>query len=83
MPRFKPAAAFEVTEDGKVSRYEIEGRRPKDKEDISLSVSPDGKTIEINDGTEVDQKGAGDKAKAEEKGDKPKTAGAKGKKAKP
>lgn len=50
MPRFKITAAFEIREEGKVTSYDFEGKRPKDKEEITVSVSVDGKTIEIEDG---------------------------------
>lgn len=49
MPRFKPTTAYEISEEGKVTGYDFEGRRPKDKHDISVYVSADGKTIEIDE----------------------------------
>jgi hypothetical protein len=41
--------AYEISQDGKVESYDFEGRRPKDKDDIIISVSADGKTVEIDD----------------------------------
>jgi len=49
MPRFKIETVFESKQDGKVAGYSFEGKRPKDKEEIGVFVSPDGKTIEIDD----------------------------------
>jgi hypothetical protein len=48
MPRFKVSAAFEIREDGKVAGYNFEGKRPRDKEDIVVFVSVDGKEVEID-----------------------------------
>jgi len=48
-PRFKSKVAFEISEDGKVTGYDFEGRRPKDKHDIGIYVSADGETIEIDE----------------------------------
>jgi hypothetical protein len=48
-PRFKVKTAYEISQDGKVESYDFEGRRPKDKDDIIISVSADGKTVEIDD----------------------------------
>lgn len=50
MRRFKATAVYEARLDGKVIRYDFEGKRPRDKEDITVSVSPDGKTVEIDEG---------------------------------
>ena len=49
MPRFKVSTAFEVREDGKVVGYNFEGKRPRDKEEILVFVSADGKEVEIDD----------------------------------
>lgn len=49
MPRFKATAAFEVSRGGKVAGYSFEGRRPRDKEDIDVFVSADGKLVEIEE----------------------------------
>lgn len=49
MPRFKVASAYEVREEGKVSGYSFDGKRPRDKEEISVYVSKDGKEIEKDD----------------------------------
>jgi hypothetical protein len=46
-PRFKPSLAFEMQEEGKVVGYDFEGKRPKDKEEIVIFVSADGKQAEI------------------------------------
>lgn len=48
-PRFKVKLAFEITDEGKVTGYDLEGRRPKDKNDIGIHVSADGKTVEIDE----------------------------------
>lgn len=48
-PRFKVETTYEVQVDGKVARYDFEGKRPKDKEEITISVSADGKTIDVYD----------------------------------
>jgi len=49
MPKFKVTTAFESRQNGKVVGYSIEGKRPRDKEDIGIFVSPDGKTVEIDE----------------------------------
>lgn len=49
MPRFKAKLAFEISEDGTVTGYDLEGRRPRDKHDIAVYVSADGKTVEIDE----------------------------------
>ncbi len=49
LPRFKAKLVFELAEDGKVVAYDFEGRRPKDKEPITVSVSADAKTVEVDD----------------------------------
>jgi uncharacterized protein YxeA len=49
LPRYKVATYYEVRSDGKVTRYDLEGKRPRDKEDITVSVSADGKTVEIDE----------------------------------
>jgi hypothetical protein len=48
-PRFDVNAAYEVRQNGKVIRYEFEGKQPRDKETITVAVTPDGKTVEIED----------------------------------
>jgi len=48
-PRFTTTASFEVVRGGKVAGYAFEGRRPRDKEDIDVFVSADGKTVEIEE----------------------------------
>lgn len=51
-PRFKESAAYEVRQgslDGTRVRYDFEGRRPIDKEDITVSVTPNGKTVTIDE----------------------------------
>jgi hypothetical protein len=49
MPRFKIETVFESKQEGQVAGYSFEGKRPKDKEEIGVFVSPDGKTIEIDE----------------------------------
>ena len=48
-PKFKATTAFESKQNGKVVGYSIEGKRPRDKEDIGVFVSPDGKTVEVDE----------------------------------
>jgi len=47
-PRFVTSTVYEVREDGKVIRYDFEGKRPKDKEDIGIYISADGKDVELD-----------------------------------
>jgi hypothetical protein len=49
MPRFQVISASEARREGKVVRYDFEGKRPRDKTEIEVSVSADGKTIEIDE----------------------------------
>lgn len=49
MPRFDATGVTEKNLGGDVEGYEFEGMRPKDKEEIYVYVSTDGKTIEIED----------------------------------
>ncbi|MGL4551461.1 MAG: hypothetical protein ACRC33_09765 [Gemmataceae bacterium] len=48
-PRLAISSQLEVREKGTVVRYDFEGRRPKAKDDISVSVSADGKTVEVDE----------------------------------
>ena len=48
-PRFVASNVFEVQEEGKVVGYDFEGKRPKDKQDIGISVSADGKEAQIDE----------------------------------
>jgi hypothetical protein len=48
-PRFRVTATYEARHEGKVIRYDFEGKRPRDKEEITVSVSPDGKEVEIEE----------------------------------
>lgn len=48
-PRFVATASYEVVREGKVAGFAFEGRRPRDKEDIDVFVSVDGKTVEIEE----------------------------------
>jgi hypothetical protein len=50
MPRFAVSTSYEARKDGKVVGYYFDGKRPRDKEEITVSVSPDGKEIEIDEG---------------------------------
>jgi hypothetical protein len=46
MPKFQPPeTTYEVREEGKVVRYEFEGKQAK--KDITVQVSADGKSVEI------------------------------------
>lgn len=49
MPKFEIAGAVAMSQGGAVDGYEFDGKRPKDKEEITVYVSADGKTIEIED----------------------------------
>jgi hypothetical protein len=49
MPRFQVSASYEAFKDGKVFAYYFDGKRPRDKEEISVSVSADGKSVEIDE----------------------------------
>lgn len=48
-PRFTAATVYEVRAGGKVERYDFEGKRPRDKEEITVSVTPDGKSVEVDE----------------------------------
>ena len=48
-PRFQVSTSYEARHEGKVIRYDFEGKRPRDKEEITVSVSPDGKEVEIEE----------------------------------
>ena len=49
MPRFLATTTYEVRHEGKVIRYDFEGKRPRDKEEIGVYISADGKDIEVDD----------------------------------
>ena len=49
LPRFQVASSYEARQEGKVIRYDFEGKRPRDKKEITVSVSTDGKKIEIDE----------------------------------
>jgi hypothetical protein len=49
MPRFKVATAYEARKEGEVIRYDFEGKRPRDKKELTVSVSTNGKEIEIDE----------------------------------
>jgi hypothetical protein len=58
LPRFKVDDVFEVSRGGKVVEYQFEGKRPAPKkgkkkdakdEEVTVTVSADGKTVEIDD----------------------------------
>jgi hypothetical protein len=61
VPAFKAHVATEISENGKVTGYEIEGRRAKEKRDILITVSPDGKTVETDEGFAIEKGRKGDK----------------------
>jgi hypothetical protein len=48
LPRFVSTTVYEARQDGKAIRYDFEGKRPRDKEEITVSISADGKEIEID-----------------------------------
>jgi len=49
-PRFTASTVFELKQAGKVVGYDFEGKRPKDKKEIGISVSVDGKEVEKDEG---------------------------------
>lgn len=50
LPNFKISAAYEIRDDeNKILRYDFEGRRLKDKKDVTVSFSGDAKFIKISD----------------------------------
>ena len=49
LPRFQTSMAFQVFVEGELIAYEFEGKRPKDKKEISVLVTADGKRVEISD----------------------------------
>jgi hypothetical protein len=50
LPRFKATTTYEARQQGKVVRYDFEGKRPRDREEIGVSISADGKEVEIDAG---------------------------------
>jgi hypothetical protein len=48
LPRFTVESTYEVRKENKVIRYDFEGKRPRDTKEITVSVSDDGKEIEID-----------------------------------
>jgi hypothetical protein len=50
LPRFQVATSYEARHEDKVIRYDFEGKRPRDKKEITVSVSTDGKEIEVDEG---------------------------------
>jgi hypothetical protein len=48
VPKFKATAVFSIREDDELS-YQFEGKRPKDKEEITVVISADGKTVEVDE----------------------------------
>jgi len=50
LPNFKITAVYEIRDDqDKIIRYDIDGKRLNDKEDITISFSEDGKFIKIDE----------------------------------
>lgn len=50
LPNFKISAVYEIRNDeDKVTRYDFEGKRPKDKEDVTISFTVGGKFIKIDE----------------------------------
>lgn len=50
MPKFKVSLAAQVFHDGELVAYHFDGKRPKDKEDIGVLVSLNGKKIAVEEG---------------------------------
>jgi hypothetical protein len=48
-PAFRVEKAYEAHQNGKVFRYDFEGKRPRDKEEIEVYVSADGTDVKIEE----------------------------------
>jgi hypothetical protein len=46
---FKVSVVHAVTEDGIVVSYSFEGKRPKDKEEVDVTVDADGSSVDVDD----------------------------------
>lgn len=46
---FKVSVAHSTTIDGKIVAYSFEGKRPKDKEEVDVTVSADGSSVDVDD----------------------------------
>ena len=50
LPNFKISAVYEIRNDeDKITRYDIDGKRLKDKEDVTISFTVDGKFIKLDE----------------------------------
>lgn len=50
LPNFKITTVYEIRNDeDKITRYDIEGKRPRDKEDVTISFAVDGKFIKLDE----------------------------------
>jgi hypothetical protein len=50
LPNFKISAVYEIRNDeDKVMRYDFDGKRLKDKEDVTISFTVDGKFIKLDE----------------------------------
>ena len=48
-PKFVIETILEIRHDSKASGYQFEGKRPKDKEDVTILVSADGKNVDLSE----------------------------------
>lgn len=48
-PKFSIATILELKHEGKVSGYQFEGKRPSGKEEVTILVSADGKSVDLSD----------------------------------
>ena len=50
LPNFKITAVYEIRNDeDKITRYDFDGKRPRDKEDVTISFTVDGKFIKLDE----------------------------------
>ena len=50
LPNFKISAVYEIRNDeDKITRYDFDGKRLKDKEDVTISFTVDGKFIKLDE----------------------------------
>ena len=50
LPNFKITAVYEIRNDqDKIIRYDIDGKRSRDKEDVTISFTVDGKFIKLDE----------------------------------
>ena len=47
--QFQASAAYEIRKDHGVQEYELDGRRPTDKDEVTIVVSADGRSVELDE----------------------------------